>query len=88
VGFATSTRRCLLRVAAPVAEVLVAIVLGWFAWWCWHRGVIATVRRGVEMNRIEGGWWATAIGVATLAGILLLDAGRRVYLRSRGRIGM
>ena len=78
MGFATSTRTRWLRVAAPVAEVSTAILLGWFAWWCWHRGVIVTVRRGVEMNRVEGGWWAVATAAATLAGILLLDAGRRV----------
>jgi hypothetical protein len=29
------------------------------------------------MVRIEGGWWAAATGAVTLAGILLLDAGRR-----------
>jgi hypothetical protein len=61
-----------------VTEVLVVIMLGGLAWWCWQRGVIVTVRRGVEMTRIEGSWWATATGAATLAGILLLDAGRRV----------
>lgn len=76
--FVTSTRHRWLRAAAPAAEVLAAILLGWFTWWCWHRGMIAIVRRGVDMSRIEGGWWATATGVATLAGILLLDAGRRV----------
>jgi hypothetical protein len=34
------------------------------------------------MNRIDGRWWAIATGVATLAGLLLLDAGRhvRVYV--------
>ncbi|MGH3787836.1 MAG: hypothetical protein ACRDRG_15090 [Pseudonocardiaceae bacterium] len=78
MGFATSTRLRWLRVAAPMVELLTAILLGCFAWWCWHRGVIVMLRRGVEMNRVEGGWWAVATGAATLAGILLLDAGRRV----------
>jgi hypothetical protein len=66
-----------------VVEVLIAAVLGWLAWWCWHRGMIVTVRRGVEMSRIEGGWWATATGAATLAGILLLDVGRQLMRKSR-----
>jgi hypothetical protein len=72
-----STRRRPLRVAVAVGEVLAAIVLGGFAWWCWHRGVIVTMRRGVALNRIEGRWWASATGAATLAGILLLDVVRR-----------
>ncbi|MGH3800068.1 MAG: hypothetical protein ACRDTD_08055 [Pseudonocardiaceae bacterium] len=36
------------------------------------------------MSRIEGGWWAAAAGMATLARILLLDAGRRVATAGRG----
>ncbi len=78
--YATPTRRP-LRVAAAAVEVLAALVLAGLAWWCWHRGVTVTVRRGVAMNRIDGRWWAVAPGAATLAGILLLDAGRqaRVY---------
>jgi hypothetical protein len=81
VEFTTPTRRP-LRVAATVVEVLAALMLAGLAWWCWHRGVIVTVRRGVAMNRIDGRWWAIATGVATLAGLLLLDAGRhvRVYV--------
>jgi hypothetical protein len=30
------------------------------------------------MNRVEGSWWAAATGAITLAGLLLLDAARRV----------
>lgn len=68
------SRRLLL---VAVAEVLLVIVLSAAAWWCWQRGVIVTVRRGVEMSRVEGPWWASAVGAATLAGIVLLDLGRR-----------
>ncbi|MCU1608357.1 MAG: hypothetical protein QOH09_4260 [Pseudonocardiales bacterium] len=76
VGFATWMWPSPLRV---VAEVLVAIVLGGLTWWCWHRGVVLTAtRRGIALYRIEGRWWAMAVGAATLAGILLLDAGRRM----------
>jgi TRAP-type C4-dicarboxylate transport system permease small subunit len=80
VGCAPSTRRA----AAVAAEVLVAIALGGLAWWCWHHGVTVTVRRGVALSRIEGRWWAAAIAAATLAGILLLDAGRQLAITRAG----
>lgn len=67
-----------LRVAAGAVQLTAALMLAGFAWWCWRRGVIVTVRRGVAMNRIDGRWWALATAVATLAGILLLDVGRRI----------
>lgn len=66
------------RVVIAVAEVLAAIVLAGLAWWCWHRGVHVTMRRGVALSRVEGSWWAAATGVAIIAGILLLDATRKV----------
>ena len=79
--------RC--RVLVAVTEVLAAIVLAWLAWWCWNRGLIITVRDGVALRRIEGRWWAAATGVATLAGLLVLDAPRQgvlaVYTRPAGR---
>ncbi|MGH3985657.1 MAG: hypothetical protein ACRDST_23995 [Pseudonocardiaceae bacterium] len=65
-------------VLVAVAEVLVVVVLVWFAWWCWHRGVIITEHNGVTLRRIEGRWWAIATGAATLAGVLMLDALRQV----------
>lgn len=70
--------RRLARILVVTGEALAVIVLAGLAWWCWHRGVHVTMRRGVALNRIEGHWWATATGAATLAGILLLDAGRQV----------
>jgi hypothetical protein len=71
-----------------VVEVLIAMVLAGLAWWCWHRGVTITVRRGVALSRVEGSWWAAATGAAILAGILLLDAGRAaVRARGAGRLG-
>jgi hypothetical protein len=78
VELVTPSRRQKLPVAAVVAEVVAALLLVGLAWWCWHRGVIVTVRRGVAMNRIEGRWWALATGEVTLAGLLLLDAAGRV----------
>jgi hypothetical protein len=70
------------RVPTAIAELLAALVLAGLAWWCWQRGVIVTVRRGIEMNRVEGRWWALAAGLVTLAGILLLDAGRRTMVKA------
>ncbi|MEO7196195.1 MAG: hypothetical protein ABIZ05_15515 [Pseudonocardiaceae bacterium] len=85
MGFATLTRGRPPRAVLALAEVLSALVLAWLAWWCWHRGVHLTMRRGVALSRVEGSWWAAATGTATLAGILLLDAGREAALaRSRG----
>ncbi|MGH3770779.1 MAG: hypothetical protein ACRDRW_05190 [Pseudonocardiaceae bacterium] len=75
------------RAAVAVAEVLAAIAFAGLAWWCWHRGVHVTIRRGVALRRIEGSWWASATGAAILAGILLLDAGREAVLaRGGGRL--
>jgi hypothetical protein len=74
------------RILIAAGEALATIVLGWLAWWCWHRGVIVTVRQGVQLSRIDGRWWAAATGVATLAGILALDAGQRVALAGRSTI--
>ncbi|MGH3854307.1 MAG: hypothetical protein ACRDR6_12605 [Pseudonocardiaceae bacterium] len=86
MGFATSTRGCPPRAVLALAEVLSAVVLAGLAWWCWHRGVHVTMRRGVALSRVEGSWWAAATGAATVAGILLLDAGREAVL-ARGRGG-
>jgi uncharacterized membrane protein YdbT with pleckstrin-like domain len=78
VELVTPSRRHALPVAVVVAEVVAALLLVGLAWWCWHRGVIVTVRRGVAMNRVEGRWWALATGEVTFAGLVLLDAARRV----------
>lgn len=71
-----------------MAEVLSAIILVGLAWWCWHRGVSVTMRRGVALSRVDGSWWALATAAVTLAGLLLLDAGREaVGARGGGRLG-
>jgi hypothetical protein len=80
--------RSRLPVLVAVVEVLAAVVLAGLAWWCWHRGVSITMRRGVALSRVEGSWWVAATGAATLAGILLLVAGREaVRARGAGRLG-
>ncbi|MGH3829000.1 MAG: hypothetical protein ACRDRS_00895 [Pseudonocardiaceae bacterium] len=88
MGFATPTRGRPPRAVLAMAEMLSALVLTALAWWCWQRGVHLTMRRGVALRRIEGNWWAAATGAATLAGILLLDAGREAVLARGGdRLG-
>ncbi|MGH3902775.1 MAG: hypothetical protein ACRDTE_01025 [Pseudonocardiaceae bacterium] len=78
MGISASWPHGPLRAVAALADVLVAVVLGGLAWWCWQRGVIMSVHEGVQVSRIEGAWWAGATAAATLAGILLLDALRQV----------
>jgi hypothetical protein len=81
------SRRHALPVAVVVAEVVAALLLVGLAWWCWHRGVTVTVRRGVAMNRVEGRWWALATGEVTLAGLFLLNAARRMTTESSQQHG-
>lgn len=46
------------------------------------------MRRGVALSRVDGSWWALATAAVTLAGLLLLDAGREaVGARGGGRLG-
>jgi hypothetical protein len=71
------------RAAAALGDVVAAVVLSILAWWCWQRGMIVTIRDGIELSRIDGRWAASAIGVATLSGLLLLDAGRHALLAVR-----
>lgn len=80
MGIALRWQHGPLRAVAALADVLVAVVLGGLAWWCWQRGVIMSVQEGVQVSRIVGAWWAGATAAATLAGILLLDALRQVVL--------
>ena len=49
-----------------------------------HSSCGVSVRRGVALSRIEGRWWAAAIAAATLAGILLLNAGRQLAITRAG----
>lgn len=68
------------RALAVLVDALVAVALGGLAWWCWHRGVIVIVQDGTPIDRIDGMWWAAAAGVATVAGVALLDALRQGVL--------
>ncbi len=56
-----------------VVEVLLGVALAVVAVELWRRDSAS----GRGLPRIDGRWWAGAVGVATLAGILFLNAARR-----------
>ncbi|MDQ3887278.1 MAG: hypothetical protein M3308_09815 [Actinomycetota bacterium] len=64
--------RTVVDVLLGVALVVVAVEL-------WRRGGMS----GRGLTRIDGRWWAGAVGVATLAGILFLNATRRCVIAVR-----
>jgi hypothetical protein len=68
-----------------VVELLAAVALGLLAYWWWQRGVIVSVTDRVTLDRIVGGWWGAATAAVTVAGLLLLNAGHRVFGRTPTR---
>jgi hypothetical protein len=71
-----TNRRPALAVAAVEvlsATVLVALAVRW-----WYRGMVVTEFAGAQLFRVDGRWWAAAVLGATVAGLLLIDAVRRV----------
>ncbi|WP_309118008.1 hypothetical protein [Saccharothrix sp.] len=80
------------RAIVAGVEVAAAVALAFAVAWCWDRGVLRysyPVADGapLESTRYLGNWIGAAIGLATLGGVLLLDAGRQLLLavRARGR---
>jgi hypothetical protein len=78
------------RALVALAEVLLAGVAVWFAFDLWPRGVATIVTtltdgRVLESTRYVGSWMAAAIGLGTLAALLVLDAIRQVALAVRTR---
>ncbi|MBA8931659.1 hypothetical protein BC739_008911 [Kutzneria viridogrisea] len=77
------------RAAVAAVEVLVAVLLVFAAVWCWNRGVITMVvpkndsHPELVSTRFIGSWVAGSIGIATLAGLLLLGAIRQLLLALR-----
>lgn len=69
--------------AVAAVEVLLAAVLVAVAVWGWHRGMTPTEAAGTELFRVDGRWWAAAVLLATLAGLVLIDAARRIVLPTR-----
>ncbi|MCS7482991.1 hypothetical protein ACFFQW_38595 [Umezawaea endophytica] len=73
-----------------VVEVVLVVLLAFAAHWCWQRG-IQTFSYPVEgrpplvSTRYHGNWIGGSIVLATVAGILLLDAIRQTLLAVRTR---
>lgn len=78
------------RTLVAVVEVVLAVLAGWAAYACWHGGVATVVTRTgdgatLESHRYFGGLLAAAIGLGTVAAILLVDAVRQLSLAVRAR---
>ncbi|WP_433266055.1 hypothetical protein ACQPZF_39765 [Actinosynnema sp. CS-041913] len=80
------------RALIAVGEVVAVVALAFLAVWCWNRGVVRSSypvdgRAPLESTRYLGNWISGSIGLATAAGVLLLDAVRQTLLavRTRGR---
>ncbi len=79
-----------VRAVVAVVEVLLAGVAVWFAFDLWPRGIARVVERlpdgtVLESTRWVGSWMAAAIGLGTVAALLVLDAIRQVVLAVRAR---
>ncbi|HEU5469827.1 MAG TPA: hypothetical protein VFV67_04185 [Actinophytocola sp.] len=76
------------RLLVALVELLAAAAAIWLAFQCWPRG-IATItlvlEDGTELvsTRYFGNWMAAAIGLGTLAGLLVTDAVRQVLVALR-----
>lgn len=78
------------RALVALAEVLVAGLAVWGAFWAWPQGfatISTTIADGrvLESQRVFGNWLAAAIGFGTIAAVLVLDAVRQVLLAVRAR---
>lgn len=78
------------RTLAAVVEVVLAVAAGWAAYACWHSGAATVVTHTddgatLESHRYFGGLLAAAIGLGTVAAILLVDAVRQLSLAVRAR---
>jgi hypothetical protein len=78
------------RALVAVAELLVAAAAVWVAFRVWPRGVTTITLVGddgtrQEVTRLVGSWLAAAVGLGTLASLLVLDALRQVLLAVRAR---
>ncbi|MEV6832488.1 hypothetical protein [Amycolatopsis sp. NPDC051102] len=78
------------RTLVAVVEVLLAGLAGWAAYACWHSSVATVVTRTedgavLESHRYFGGLLAAAIGLGTVAALLLVDAVRQLLLAIRAR---
>lgn len=78
------------RALVALVELLLAGVAVWFAFDLWPRGIAKIVEHypdGIvlESTRYIGSWMAAAIGLGTVAGLLVVDAVRQLVLAVRTR---
>jgi hypothetical protein len=78
------------RAAVALAELLVGAGAVWLAFYCWSLapvGVTTVLGDGTRLDSTDyiGHWQAAAIGLGTVAAVLLLDAIRHTVLAVRAR---
>ncbi|MEV6642053.1 hypothetical protein [Amycolatopsis sp. NPDC051371] len=78
------------RTLVAVVEVVLAVAAGWAAYAFWRSGSAVVVTHTddgatLESHRYFGGMLAAAIGLGTVAAILLVDAVRQLSLAVRAR---
>lgn len=86
-SFSSQPRNRPARWLVAAAEVAAAAGLAVVAVWAWHRASITVVLPEYEnpavprtVSRMSGPWVAAAFAAATVAGMLVLDAVRRMVL--------
>ncbi|GAA3003561.1 hypothetical protein [Actinokineospora diospyrosa] len=77
------------RAVLAVGELVLVGLLVWAALWCYDRGTVplsrVAERPDLDFQHYAGNWIGTSIAAATLAAVLLLDAGRQLVLAVRTR---
>ncbi|MEV6872694.1 hypothetical protein [Amycolatopsis sp. NPDC051128] len=78
------------RTLVAAVEVVLAVLAGWGAYACWHGSAATVVTRTddgavLESHRYFGALLAAAIGLGTVAALLLVDAVRQLSLAVRAR---
>lgn len=78
------------RGLVALAELVVAALVLWAAFWCWDRAdntITLVLGDGTELKSVRtvGHWMAAGIALGTVSGVLVLDAVRQVVLAVRAR---
>jgi hypothetical protein len=78
------------RALVAAVDIALACVAVWMAFRLWPMGIVEVANplddgAGVTSTVYSGEWIAASIGLATLAGLLLLDALRQLVLEVRTR---